>query len=128
MSKEVKYIVGLDLSDINKRKLEAIVFATSMTHKDAAKMFGFGDNVVGAGFARLGLSDGKIEVSVYGRSESLGIERHPLDGKYVRRALGLQDADMSNEERIADYQAGVDVVSPRKRAAAQGRTLSGRAG
>lgn len=124
MNKEVKYIVGLDLSAISNRKLEAIVFAPSMTHKEAAKLFGFGENIVGAGFARLDVKDGEIEVSVYGRSESLGIERHPLDGKYVRRALGLQKPEMSDEERMADYQAGVEVVSPRKRAAAQGRTLA----
>lgn len=123
MSKRAKYIVGLELSDINNRRLEAVVFSDTLTHKEAARFFGFGENVLGAGFVDIGVREGKIEVNLSGHSESLNIQRHPLDIKYVRQALGQLDHTMTRDELLEDYRVGADIVGKAKRERAQGRAL-----
>ena len=96
-----KYIVGLVLGNHQDRRLEALVFATTLSHYDAAQMFDLGDLVCGAGFCEIQYRPprhltadqsvtvaGKITVEVFGESESLGVKSGTLDQKYVERTLG----------------------------------------
>lgn len=117
--KNFKYVTGLDLSDINRRQVVAILFSTDMTHKEAAKLFGLGYNIIGAGFGRLSVDTAAqsaltIGVSLDGRSESLDLGRHALDLRYVRRALGLDDSTLSDQQRKDDYSAAADFVRKRR--------------
>ncbi len=118
MSK-IKYVVGLDLSDINKRQLVAMVFGDHATHAMVGQLFGFGDHVVSAGFVDFDVRNGELEISVGGESESLKIGSIPeLDLKYVRMALGYGPAwpGQSADERMADYETGLNVIQDRERA------------
>lgn len=129
-----KYIIGLALDDINNRRLEAIVFAPTMTHKHAAELFGFGDHVVSAGFFQITVAphqDPVYTVGVWGRSESLDIPSVPdLDLPYVRRALGLESASkLSREEQSKDFQRGRELCEAtrvRKEQSGSGRASRGR--
>ena len=44
-------------------------------------------------------------------SETLGIKAQLLDQKYVERALGLRSADLSDEERLGDYELGLRIIN-----------------
>lgn len=106
-----KYIVGLMLDDINNRRLEAVVFSTSARHDVIADAFGFGNNVVSAGFFEIDKSDVIVLGGVYLGSESLGIGPQDFDVKYIKLALGLCDPEpMPEEEQMWDYQKGLQVI------------------
>lgn len=127
-----KYVVGLIMNDgIESRRLEAIVFSNSLTHKMAGEaMFMDHDFILSAGFINIdsdasiikseveGRKDyarSELKVWVSGESESLGIGPHELDLKYVRRALGLDQLEMSKEERLADNDIAYEVIRARGR-------------
>lgn len=124
-----KYIIGLALDNIDNRRLEAILFAETMTHKHAAELFGFGDYVVSAGFFELDFTRpkpltedntvttaGRIEASVYGRSESLDIGPQDFDIIYVKRALGLLPENfLSQQERLEGFEAGLLIIKEREK-------------
>lgn len=125
MKARVKYVVGLGLDDINNRRLEAIVFSDTLTHKEAGNLFGFGEDVVSAGFVQLGVgvdknlpNDGSVynplrtTAYVYGESESLGVGGQPFDEYYVQRALGLVAHDETR--RMVDYNAALEIVKQRR--------------
>ncbi len=120
MAQPFKYVLGLALDDINNRRLEAIVFARTLTHKDAAELFAFGDNVVGAGFGTLDTKDGKLVVHLHGMSESLNIGPSDMDQRYVEKALGLVPNDefgRDRQQQAADYSKGLEIVQGRRKPA-----------
>lgn len=121
----IKYIVGLALDNPDNRRLEAILFSDTLAHKDAAVLFGFGVDVVSAGFVQLGVgtdpnrpNDGSVynpmrtTAYTYGESESLKIGGHPFDDYYVQRALGLVPHDESRQK--ADYEKGLEIIDARR--------------
>lgn len=123
-----KYVIGLALQDINNRRLECILFAETMTHKDAAELFQFGEDVVSAGFFDLhyngpqalsgdgtAMTAGSITATVHGRSETLDVGGQPFDEYYVRRALGLRQRDATVRDRIADYRLGREIIDARRK-------------
>lgn len=124
-----KYIIGLALDSINNRRLEAILFSTTLTHRDAAALFGFGADVVSAGFFELDFSRprpltedntvttaGRIEASVHGRSESLDIGPQDFDIIYVKRALGLLPEDhLTKQEQLKGFEAGLTIIENREK-------------
>lgn len=125
MTARMKYVVGLALDDVNNRRLEAIVFSDTLTHKEAGNLFGFGDDVVSAGFVQLGVgtdpnrpNDGSVynpmrtTAYAYGESESLKIGGQPFDDYYIQRALGLVQHDESR--RMDDYQKGYEITKDRR--------------
>lgn len=120
MMQPVKYVVGLVRDDNRNWGLEAIVFAKTMTHKNAAQLFHFGNSVVGAGFVTIEKNnDGETIVSIHGRSESLGIDPSFLDQKYLERALGVVSSDpflspMSDSERTKDYTDAREIIGMRQ--------------
>ncbi len=118
MSK-IKYVVGLDLSDINKRQLVAVVFGDHATHAMIGQLFGFGEYVVSAGFVDIeGATNGELNIGVGGESESLKIGSVPdLDLKYVSMALGYGPAypGQPADERLADYERGRGIIAAREK-------------
>ena len=107
-----KYILVLVLTDINNRRLEALVFSESMAHIDVGTGFGFGDHVVSAGFVGQNM-DGSY--FAHGHSETLGIASNPeLDNDYINRAMGRDRSSMSKEKRLEDYGKGVDITHARR--------------
>lgn len=125
MTARMKYVVGLALDDVNNRRLEAIVFSDTLTHKEAGNLFGFGKDVVSAGFVQLGVgtdpnrpNDGSVynpmrtTAYAYGESESLKIGGQPFDDYYVHRALGLVPHDESRQK--ADYEKGLEIIDARR--------------
>lgn len=122
MSK-IKYIVGLDLSDINKRQCVAVIFAEHVNHSAVGdNLFGGTMHALSAGFVGLDVSkeDGQLAPWVGGESESMGLKSIPeFDLKYVRLALGLGSGYpvLKDEERMADYSWAVEQI--RKREAAE---------
>lgn len=124
-----KYVIGLALDDIDNRRLEAILFSSTMTHKHAAELFGFGEYVVSAGFFSLHVTrpedlsgdgtvmtaGGKVAVSLSGESETLQLGRQPLDDFYIKRALGLiEEREFTQDKRKADYSTGYELVRLRR--------------
>lgn len=116
-----KYIVGLALDNPDNRRLEAILFSDTLTHQQAAVLFGYGEDVVSAGFYGFCLETGRdtkrqttelsADVHVFGESETLGIGGQDFDLYYVKRALGLVPHDESR--RMADYRNAVVLIRER---------------
>ena len=76
-----------------------------------------GDDVVSAGFYRMGVVNGTPYCEVWGSSESLNIPGRPdLDHRYIHHALGLTDEvrKQTTEERLADYGRGRDIIQERR--------------
>ncbi len=112
LSKKIKYVLGMQQDDgIESRRLEAIIFGDSLTHKLVGEtMFGYGDRIVSAGFVRFG-SDGLAFAE--GESESLGIKSNPeFDTPYLQMALG-QIARVRGEKEKEDFYAGDDLIRAR---------------
>ena len=78
----MKYIV-LDQGGIE----QPIVFSEAMTHKNVAD--GFFSPVVSAGFCYIYSERDSVEVSVWGRSESLNINGRREDANLIRRAIAF---------------------------------------
>jgi len=70
---------------------DAIIFPSTITHADMAQWTGM--TVLGAGFVSIDTSEYgvKVQVSPYGRSESLDIDSRPQDEKFIKRSLNLED-------------------------------------
>lgn len=128
MAGKTKYVIGLALDDINNRRLEIVIFGETMTHRQAAELFQFGEDVVSAGFVHLGYNPpqnlsgdgsvstgGNVTASVSGRSETLDIGPQPFDEYYVRRALGLRQRDATVRDRLEDFRIGRDIVHARRK-------------
>lgn len=118
---KVKYLVGI-IGDIDHRRIEAVVFGETLTHKEASSMFGF-NRIVGAGFVSIGIGHKFIApevslpcmtVAVYGKSESLEIGTSDLDLEYVKRALG-QSEDAKFDAK-ADYQKALTIIDAIRKA------------
>lgn len=116
-----KYIVGVVLDNPDNRRLETILFSDTLTHKQAADLFGYGEHVVSAGFYDFCLETERdterqttklsADVHVFGESETLGIGGQDFDLYYVKRALGLTDHDESR--RMADYNTALKLLKER---------------
>lgn len=124
-----KYIVGLALDDVNNRRLEATLFSDTFRHVDAAVAFGYGDNVVSAGFYALhqqpdATGEKRIAVEVYGYSETLKIGASDMDQYYVERALGLVRED--RERNPVDYRKACDILEQRRQTRLKERNTLGR--
>lgn len=76
----MKYIV-LDARGIE----QPILFSEALTHKDVAA--GFFYPVVSAGFCSMYADQGNVNVSVWGRSDSLNIAGRREDADLIRRAM-----------------------------------------
>ena len=116
-----KYIVGLSIQPNFVRRLEAVIFAPSQTHKDVAEdLFRSKDEIVGAGFVNFSVEDGKVTAYCYGESESLGgiPSRGEKDNVYVNYALGLGPAPSPEQVKL-DFEEGIEIkrlaVTARKR-------------
>ena len=106
-----KYIVGLRMKPNFDRRLEAVIFAETMTHKEVAEdLFGDASEIIGAGFVHMDMVDGHPRFWCNGYSESLGgiQSRGDADAIYVRFALGMGEK-ISDEQAKKDFYEGVEI-------------------
>lgn len=92
-----KYIVGrirMGYADT----VVAVVFPDALAHSDVAgAFFEKPERILGAGFCAVTLSG----ASAYGKSVSLGVDSRPVDGEYLKVALGFQekvDSDIRRQD------------------------------
>lgn len=97
-----KYVTYLALDDIDRRRVEALLFSTNTNHNQVANEVPL--DILGAGFVHIFVNDGEVQALVSGRSESLNIDGHELDQHYVRQALGMVQPK-SQEEQMDDFIA-----------------------
>lgn len=96
---ETKYVVGFGRTGY-VFQVFAVIFPEHATHSDIAiAIFGDEDYVLGAGFVSV-QDDG---VSVYGRSDSLGIKARVEDNKYIAAALCL-GSEVEYAQRMEDEE------------------------
>ncbi len=90
-----KYIVV----ENSEGDVSAIIFSAVLYHNKVARSFK-DHKILGAGFVKMEIIDGKIMPSGHGRSDSLNISSTPEDTRYIRQALGIFHEDVSHSNKV----------------------------
>lgn len=68
-------------------KIQPILFSSGMPHDSFRPLTG---EITSAGFYKLSVIDGKIDISCYGESQSLKLRADPGDADIIRVMLGIK--------------------------------------